>query len=668
MGDFLLLATVFLIAGVVAVPIASRLGLGSVLGYLIAGIILSPLLALLNVDVIAIQHFAEFGVVMMLFIVGLELEPRRLWEMRGRLLGLGGLQVGVTAGLFMAAAMMLGLPWTQSLPIGCILALSSTAIVLQTLNERGLMRSDGGQGGFSVLLFQDIAVIPMLALFPLLAMPELMGLGAEQAVDAAQHAETGAHAAEAYGADGHGEDHHGDDHGHGGFLPFAGLPGWMQALISLGAIALVVGIGSYLTRPLFRFIAMAHLRELFTAAALMLVVGIAFLMTLVGLSPALGTFLAGVVLANSEYRHELESNIDPFRGLLLGLFFITVGAGVDFELLAANLWVTLGLTAAVMVIKALVLFGLSLVFSIRGSDRWLFTLGLAQAGEFGFVLLSLAVAGSILPTGLADQLLLVVALSMLLTPGLFILYDKIIAKSASAAQERDADEIDEQNKVIIAGHGRVGGIVNRMLRANGYDTTVLDFSSTQLDMIRAFDIKVFFGDATRPDLLHAAGIENAKMLVIAIDNKEQITALAHYVSQNYPDVHIIARAIDRQHVYDLYAAGCRDMIRETFDSSVRMGRSAFEALGKHPFEAEQMARAFEKLDRRFLREMAEVYDPEIAIHENPAYVERARRIMEEQNLEMQGGGRALEAMNTRRWSPPTPQDVATEKARREDED
>lgn len=641
MGDFLLLATMFLTAGVIAVSLASRLGLGSVLGYLLAGIVLSPILGLLNVDVIAIQHFAEFGVVMMLFIVGLELEPRRLWDMRARLMGLGGLQVALTAVVVTAVCLMLDMPWRQGVAIGFILALSSTAIVIQTLNERGLMNSDGGRSSFSVLLFQDIAVIFMLALFPLLSSPEI-------AAEAAVHAGASASDHSGEGAD---------------LTPFSGLPGWGRGLISLGAIALVVGIGSYLTRPLFRFIAMARQRELFTAAALMLVVGIALLMTLAGLSPALGTFLAGVVLANSEYRHELESNIDPFRGLLLGLFFITVGAGVDFALLSAQWPLILSLTLGVIVLKALVLFVLSLIFKIRGSDRWLFTLGLAQAGEFGFVLLSLALASSILPPGLSDQLLLVVALSMLLTPGLFIVYDKIIAKSASAsaAQERAADAIDEQNTVIIAGHGRVGGIVNRMLRANGYETTVLDYSSSQLDMIRAFDIKVFFGDATRPDLLHAAGIEHAKMLIITIDNKEQITELAHYVIEAHPHVHVIARALDRQHVYDLYAVGCRDIIRETFDSSMRMGRSAFEALGKHPFDAEQMTRAFEKEDRRFLREMAEVYDPSIPIHENPAYVERARRILEEQNEELRGGGRTLGAMNDRRWSPPTSQDVRAER-------
>jgi CPA2 family monovalent cation:H+ antiporter-2 len=314
MPDFLLLAFIFLIAGVIAVPIASRLGLGSVLGYLIAGIVISPVLAWLHVDVVSIQHFAEFGVVMMLFLVGLELEPKTLWAMRARLLGLGGGQIAATTLLVMGIALAFGQVWTVALAVGLVLALSSTAIVLQTLNEKGLMRSDGGQSSFAVLLTQDIAVIPMLAFLPLLALPEL----ADQMV----------------GGDHGGGDHSGDDHGdgdHGGGMSLvAGLTGWQTALVNLAAIAAVILGGSFLTRPIFRFIAMARLRELFTATALMMVVGIALLMSLVGLSPALGTFLAGVVLANSEYRHELESDIDPFRGLLLGLFFITVGAGINF--------------------------------------------------------------------------------------------------------------------------------------------------------------------------------------------------------------------------------------------------------------------------------------------------------------------------------------------------
>ncbi|MCH2250414.1 MAG: cation:proton antiporter [Cognatishimia sp.] len=647
MTDFLLLATIFLVAGVIAVPIASRLGLGSVLGYLIAGIVISPILGWLHVDVISIQHFAEFGVVMMLFLVGLELEPKLLWDMRAKLLGLGGMQVTGTAAAVMGVALLLGQPWSISLAIGLVFALSSTAIVLQTLNEKGLMKSSGGQSSFSVLLFQDIAVIPMLAFIPLLAMPELMDLASDAA-----------HGADSLST-GHG-DAHGDDHGDGhgsGLSLVEGLNGWQTALVTVGAIGAVILGGVYLTRPIFRFIAMAGLRELFTATALLFVVGIALLMSLVGVSAALGTFLAGVVLANSEYRHELESDIDPFRGLLLGLFFMTVGAGINFTLLFENFASIIGLTVGLILLKIAILLILARIFKLRGGDKWLFGLGLAQAGEFGFVLLSFTVANQVIPTSVADNLLLIVALSMLLTPGLFILYERVILPRYEKEQEEEADEIDEKGDIIIAGHGRFGGMVNRMLRTAGYTPTVLDYSAEQLEALRPFGLKVFFGDASRADLLHAAGIEEAKLLVIAIDNKEQITQMVHYVHSTYPHVHIIARAIDRTHVYDLYAAGCRDIIRDVFDSSVRAGRSAFEAMGMHPFDAEKAAQEFVIDDRRLLVEMAEVYDPNIPTHLNEPLVAKTKEIIEEMDAKIYGSGHAFNSRLDRGWMPPNLKDV-----------
>ncbi len=622
MTDFLALAFVFLFAGVVAVPIATRLGLGSVLGYLIAGIVISPILALLNVDVVSIQHFAEFGVVMMLFLVGLELEPKLLWGMRGQLLGLGGGQVVITTGLVMGVCLVFGIPWSISLAIGLVLALSSTAIVLQTLNEKGLMKSDGGQGSFSVLLFQDIAVIPMLALIPLLAMPDLMDFG----MDVAPHASETTHVES---PDGHGDDHadgHDDHDDHGSGMSLVdGLNGWQTALVTIGAIGFVVLGGSYLTRPVFRFISAANLRELFTATALMMVVGIALLMSLVGLSAALGTFLAGVVLANSEYRHELESDIDPFKGLLLGVFFMTVGAGINFDLLFANLFTIVGLTIGLMALKAGVIYALGTLFGLRGTDRWLAALGLAQAGEFGFVLLSFTVANQVIPPAIADQLLLVVALSMLLTPALFILYDKVIAPKYSEDQEREADKMPEESgHIIVAGRGRVGGIVERMLSAAGFKTTVIDYSAKQLENMRAFGFHTYYGDATRPDLLAAAGIADAKMLVIAIDGKDQITELTHYVHQTYPHVHLVTRAVDRDHVYSLWAAGSRDIIRETFDSATRMGRSAFEAMGVNKHHAEQMLEAFKETDREAMVTVANVHKPGVRPLDNPEYMEFVR--------------------------------------------
>jgi CPA2 family monovalent cation:H+ antiporter-2 len=626
MTDFLLLAFIFLCAGVIAVPIASRLGLGSVLGYLIAGIAISPILALLGVDVLSIQHFAEFGVVMMLFLVGLELEPKMLWAMRARLLGLGGGQVGLTTLAVMAVCMALGQTWSISLAIGLVMALSSTAIVLQTLNEKGLMKSDGGQSSFSVLLTQDIAVIPILALLPLLALPELAGL----AGDAAHGADAAHAAADAAHGDGHGADHgDGHDDGHGSGMSLVdGLNSWQTMLVTFGAVAAVILGGSFLTTPIFRFISGAGLRELFVAGALLIVIGIALLMSLVGLSPALGTFIAGVVLANSAYRHELESDIDPFRGLLLGLFFMSVGAGIDFGMLLANFGAIIAMTLGLMAIKAIILLGLAALFKIKGADKWLFALGLAQAGEFGFVLLSFTVAGNIIPSGLADLLLLVVALSMMLTPLLFILYDRVIApRYAATGEEREMDTIDETSNIIVAGHGRVGGLVSRMLNAAGYKPTVIDFSSKQLDMIAQFGFKAYFGDATRPDMLHAAGIDEAKLIVIAIDGKEQISELVHYIHTTHPHVHIIARATDRMHVYELYANGCRDIIRETYDSSMRMGRSAFEAMGIPADKAQEIVDVFNDLDRRAMIESASVYKDGVPVTENPEYMERARELI-----------------------------------------
>lgn len=626
MSDFLLLAFLFLLAGVVAVPVAARLGLGSVLGYLIAGIALSPLLGALHVDVVSIQHFAEFGVVMMLFLVGLELEPQRLWQMRGRLLGLGGLQVAGTTALIAGVIWAFGLDWRIALTVGLLLAMSSTAIVLQTLHEKGLMKGDGGQASFSVLLFQDIAVIPILALVPLLAIP-------------------GAHAAH--------------DDGHGASLSLvAGLPGWQVALVTAAAIGAVIAGGVFLTRPLFRFIAQARLREIFVATALMVVVGIALLMTLVGLSPALGTFLAGVVLANSEYRHELESDIDPFRGLLLGLFFMTVGAAIDFSLLASMALPVIGLTLAVMAAKALVLQGLGWAFRLKGAERFLFGLGLAQAGEFGFVLVAFAVTNAVLPDTLAPMLNLIITLSMMLTPALFIAYERLILPRFDHAEPREADAISEKGVAIIAGHGRFGGIVNRMLLAAGYETTVLDHSAAQLDMLRSFGVRAFYGDATRPDLLHAAGIDEAKLIVLALDDKDQVTALVHHLRQHHPHVHIIARARDRRHVYELFAAGCRDIIRETFDSSVRAGRSAYEALGMHPFEAERLARAFVIEDRNALGQLAALFDPAVPEHLNEAYRKKARELMVDADL--RGTRGAFRERSERGWTPPVPADQARE--------
>ena len=602
MTDFLILAFVIMMAGVVAVPLATRFGLGSVLGYLLAGMALAPLLAALRVDVEALQVFAEFGVVMMLFIVGLEVEPKKLWEMRRRLIGLGGGQVVATSLVLAGAMYLAGEQWRTALAIGMILALSSTAIIVQTLTEKGLLKSEGGEASFSVLLFQDVAVIPMLAILPFLALPELSAAAGTAVAEAG--------------------------HGHGLDLT-EGMPVWLSALTTLAAVGAVVLIGVYLTRPVFRYIAGAHLRELFTAVALVFVIGIALLMTLVGLSPALGTFLAGVVLANSEYRHELESDIEPFKGLLLGLFFITVGAGIDFALAIDNWGTVLFWAAVVIAVKVLVLAAIARIAGIRRQSAWLFSLSLAQAGEFAFVLIAFALANFVLDAETADLLLLIVALTMLVTPLLFIAYDKLIEAAYCRGEEREADAIAEENPIIIAGRGRVGGIVDRMLDAAGHRATVIDYDSTHLEHLKKFGVKSYFGDATRPDLLASAGIARAKLLIVALDEREQIDKLVGYAIQNFPQVHVIARAIDRDHVYHLWAMGCRDVIRETYDAALRMGRSAYEALGADRQAANAMRDAFEEMDRTSMREVADLYRNDVPAWENEPLLAKIRELRAE---------------------------------------
>jgi len=599
MESFLFQATIYLGAAVVAVPLAARLGLGSVLGYLAAGIIIGPLTGLVGSETKDLQHFAEFGVVMMLFLIGLELEPRALWDMRHRLIGLGGLQVTVTTVAIMGAAMLLGIPWTAALAVGLIFALSSTAIVLQTLDEKGLMRTSGGRSVFSVLLTQDIAVIPALAILPLLAVG---GAGLTIAPDGSLQRIA-------------------EDTSHGISL-VDGLPAWGVTLVTIGAVATVILAGIFLTRPVFRYIHHARLREMYTALALLMVTAIAVLMDMVGLSPALGTFLAGVVLANSEFRHELESDLAPFKGLLLGLFFITVGAGINFDLLSSEPALLIGLTLAVLLIKGAILFALTIAFKIKGKDRWLFTLSLAQAGEFGFILISFSVQQNVLGVSFSETLLLVVALSMLVTPLLFIGYE-LLSRRPQVIVEDQPDDIDAAGSVIIAGIGRFGQIVNRLVQSAGFDTVVIDSDLQTVQTMRKFGFRGFFGDPSRPDILAAAGIENAKVLVVALDDKAKANQLVAYARKAKPDIHIIARARDRVHVYELYDAGADDIVRELFDSSLRAGRYALENLGLTEFEAAEAEATFYQHDRAGLRELAELWQPGVPVSDIPAYVERA---------------------------------------------
>ncbi|ELH3006590.1 TPA: cation:proton antiporter [Vibrio vulnificus] len=633
MTQIFLQAFIYLIAAVIAVPLAKRFGLGSVLGYLIAGVVIGPIVGLVGEETTTIQHFAEFGVVMMLFLVGLELEPKMLWAMRNRLLGLGGLQVAGTAGIIVAIAVYFGQVWTTALAIGLIFALSSTAIVLQTFNEKRLSKTEGGKNAFSVLLFQDIAVIPMLAFIPLLALPELVEQAQQSIQSASEH--------------------------HEQLSLVAGLPGWAYGIVITLSIGVVIVGGHYLSRPIFRYVADSGLREIFTAAALMLVIGIAALMSLVGLSPALGTFLAGVMLANSEFRHELESNIEPFKGLLLGLFFITVGAGIDFTILFNKFGTIIGLTLAVMLLKALVLLALSFTFRIKGSDRWLFALSLAQAGEFGFVLLSFSVQNHVISTPLSQQLSLVVAISMFLTPGLFILFDRVILpKFATKFNERADDDIDEKGTVIIAGIGRFGQIVNRLLLSNGIKTVALDYQANQVDVMRQIGTQAYFGDVTRPDILHTAGIEEAAAIVVAIDNRDASVELVKQVKHAYPSVKVIARAFDRGHGYRLRQAGADVIESETYHSALEVGGQTMKLLGVHPFFVEQQKMRYKRVENR---KSDSLYSAWLDDSEGERFDNNYRKLFmqleEKMMLEMQKDRHTNLSRSERGWTPP-PKDYA----------
>ncbi len=618
MEGFLFQATIYLAAAVIAVPIAARLGLGSVLGYLAAGILIGPVLGLVGAETKDLQHFAEFGVVMMLFLIGLELEPKALWDMRHKLLGLGGLQIVLSTLALMGIAMAYNQPWGVALAIGLTLSLSSTAIVLQTLTEKGLMQTAGGRSVFSVLLAQDIAVIPMLAFLPLIAvtLPEIVllpdgSIVLDQIAQPAQGADHGASPADA------------------AFTFIDSLPAWGITLVTIGAIAGIIIMGVFFTRPVFRYIHSAKLREMYTALALLIVVGISFTMMLVGLSPALGAFLAGVVLASSEFRHELETDLEPFKGLLLGLFFITVGAGINFELLASDFVIIIGMAMLVILVKGIILFALGRMFKLRGRDQWLFALGLAQAGEFGFVLVSFSVATGVMPDGVAEVMLLIIALTMLITPLLFILLDFISKRSSDASVRPPDDEIDKEGPVIIAGVGRFGQMVNRLVQASGFETVVLDHNPATIAVMRRFGFKAFLGDPTRPDILRKAGIADARVLVVALDDRKSARALVRYARAQRPDLHIVARAHDRTDAYHLYQAGANDIVREMFDSSLRAGRYVLENLGLSEYEAAEAQRIFYHHDRMSVRELAKLWVPETPPADNKAYVARAKELQKD---------------------------------------
>jgi monovalent cation:H+ antiporter-2, CPA2 family len=613
MENALFQASLYLGAAVLLVPLAVRLGLGSVLGYLAAGILIGPVLGLAGAETTELQHIAEFGVVMMLFLIGLELEPRVLWDMRHKLLGQGGVQVTVTAVLIALIAWGAGQDWRAAITIGMLLSLSSTAIVLQTLTEKGLMRSPGGRASFAVLLTQDIAVIPMLAFIPLLALPAIGGVTADVfgVTNAAEEKAAAVSAAEPL------------------LTIVQSLPDWAATLLTLAIVAAIVLAGHFLSRPVFRFVHASRLPEMSTFISLLMVLGIAFLMMLVGLSPALGTFVAGVVLANSEFRHQIEADIKPFKGLLLGLFFMTVGIGIDFEVFARSPVTIIALTLAVITVKAAVLFGIAVFTGLKGRDRFLFSLGLAQAGEFGFLLIAFARSEGALAIGASQKALLVISLSMLLTPLLFVLYEFLSRRLSHPASHHLPDTIDETGRVIIAGVGRFGQTVNRLLRTSGVSTVVLDSDMGMIETLRRFGIKGFFGDPARPELLDAAGLQTAEVLVVAVDDRENALKIVRHARRVRPDLHIISRARDRVHVYELYQAGANDIVRETFDSSVRAGRYVLENTGFTEYEASQLSQAFWRIDRSAMRDLAQLWVPGQPLDQNTAYIARARELEKE---------------------------------------
>jgi glutathione-regulated potassium-efflux system ancillary protein KefC/glutathione-regulated potassium-efflux system protein KefB len=562
-------AFVYLLAALIAVPIAKRFGLGSVLGYLIAGVAIGPYGFGFLGNAGDVMHVAEFGVVIMLFLIGLELELDLLWSLRGAILGLGSAQVVVTSLAGAAIGTAFGLPWQSALAIGLILSASSTAIVMQSLRERGLGNSPAGRTAFSVLLMQDLMVIPMLALLPLLA-------AANAPRDAKETATV-----------------------------LSGLPDWAQGLAVLLAVALLVLLGRVFLRPAFRAIARTGLREMFTASALALVVGAALLMQTVGLSPALGAFMAGVVLADSEFRHELQADIEPFRGLLLGLFFLSVGANLDFALIAREPLLVIGLVFALISVKAAIIYMLCRVFRITRSDSVLTAFALAEGGEFAFVLASFAVRNHVLSETITDLLVAAVALSMATTPLLLFLAERIAGWLAPKALPREFETIETRAPdVLIAGFGRFGQATGRLLIASGYRTSVLDYSADQVELVRSFGHKTNYGDASRPELLEAAGAGEAKVLIIAIDDQEKALEMAETAREHFPHLKILARAWDRRHAYELLARKVDVIERETFEGGIRLGVQALRLLGMRANQAERAGGFFRRHDERLLMEMA----------------------------------------------------------------
>jgi len=560
---------VYLSAAVIAVPVFSRLGLGSVLGYLIAGICIGPWGLKLISHVEDILHFSEFGVVLLLFLIGLELEPRKLWNLRKPILGTGGLQVLVTAVLLGGIALLLGLRWETAIVSALGLALSSTAIALQILGEKSLMRTPAGKASFSILLFQDIAVIPIIALIPLLGF-ELLNDEASSAT--------------------------------------------LSTPIIIAVFVSIFIVGRYLLKHLLNFVASVHLREIFTALSLLLVSSISLIMNLIGVSMALGAFLAGVLMADSPYRHALESDIEPFKGLLLGLFFISVGMSMDFGLLFDNPFQILLITLILLLVKMLVLYIIGHFSNLPINQRWLFSFLLSQGGEFGFVLFGFATAVGAMEPAIASQLILCIALSMVMTPILMVFHEKVIEPRYHLRDEPDSRDIDsDDNPVIIIGFGRFGQVVGRLLFANQITPTLIDHNPDQIERTGRFGYKSYYGDALRLDVLHAAGAGKAKVIVLAMDDKITVNQAVTIIRQEFPSVKIVARAFDRGHAMELIELGVEGFTRETFYSAVEMGKDVLVELGYGNQEATRLAEIMRDHDIETMGEQVAVRHDEKAL-------------------------------------------------------
>jgi glutathione-regulated potassium-efflux system ancillary protein KefC len=559
-NPMLIQAAVYFAAAVAGVVLSHRLGLGSVAGYLLAGIAIGPSGLGLVDDVEDVRAFAELGVVFLLFVIGLELEPKRLWAMRGLLVRLGLSQLAVSIAGIAAVAWAFGIDPRIGVVIGMALALSSTAFALQPLTERGLLGTRGGQATFAVLLFQDLAVIPMLALLPL------------------------------FGAS-------------GGVLSFS----WRGLGVAVLVIAATLIGGHYIARPVFRHIARTRLREVFTEFALLLVIVIALGFESAGLSMALGAFLAGMLLADSEYRHEIEAVTEPFKGLLLGLFFIAVGMTVDFGLLLSKPLVVIGIILGFGVVKALILWVIAREARLPATERPLFVLLLAQGGEFAFVLLGLGAGQEAIPREIAQAVTLAVALSMLSTPFLLALHDRVIVPRLAKQAQAPAQEVPQAGKVIVAGLGRVGQVVARVLHASGFEPTVLDDNPDHVEQSRKFGFRAFYGDATRLDLLQAAGADRAEFLIIALDNPRATSSLARTVKEHFPKLRVVARARDMRHLFELRDIGVQLIERETFRSALNLAERSLSTITGDPERAQRTARAFGKHDVEVVKRLYEVH-------------------------------------------------------------